>query len=113
MPSTATARIRRPEPSPPVAITRADTIRRQGPPAVSLADKLLLSDVECALLLGSSRSKVREWLQDGSLPSLKLDGLRKVRRADLIAFTERLAAGRITDEPPAPTTTEPIHEAAS
>src|SRR4051812_34326314 len=62
------------------------------PSPVSLADKLLLSDREVALLTGSSRSKVRQWLKDGRLRSLRLDGLRKVRREDLAAFIDQLGA---------------------
>jgi excisionase family DNA binding protein len=80
-------------------------------PAVPLADKLLLSDVECAALIGSSRSKVREWIKDGTLRSLRLDGHRRIRRADLDTFIERLADG--SNDPPAPAMAERDAEATS
>jgi excisionase family DNA binding protein len=111
MRTTATARVRRPALPDPPTITRLDTIRRQPPPAVPLADKLLLSDVECAALIGSSRSKVREWIKDGTLRSLRLDGHRRIRRADLDTFIERLADG--SNDPPAPAMAERDAEATS
>ncbi len=61
-------------------------------PAVPIEAKLLLTDQEVAQLTGASRSKVREWIRAGRLPSLKLDGLRRVRRGDLDAFIEQGAA---------------------
>ncbi|HEY7061649.1 MAG TPA: helix-turn-helix domain-containing protein [Chloroflexota bacterium] len=73
-------------------------------PQASLADKLLLSDVECAALLGCSRSQVRVYMQRGALHSIKLGGLRRVLRRDLDAFIDGLCGAA----EPADAPTEPV-----
>jgi len=49
----------------------------------------LLRPEEAAERLGVGRSKVFEWLGDGRLPSVKLDGSRRIAEADLAAFIAR------------------------
>lgn len=51
---------------------------------------LLLKVPEAAAQLGISRAKLYELLSDGSLPSVRVDGCRRIRRDDLLAFVENL-----------------------
>ena len=53
-------------------------------------EALLLKVPEVALQLGLSRAKVYELMAKGLLPSVKLDGCRRVRSEDLLTFTTNL-----------------------
>ncbi|MRX42353.1 helix-turn-helix domain-containing protein [Agromyces kandeliae] len=53
---------------------------------------LLYSPESAARLLGVGRSTVYELLADGSLASLKIGRARRIRREDLVALVDRLAA---------------------
>ena len=55
-------------------------------------DNLLLKIPEVATSLGISRAKVYELLADGSLPSVKIGGCRRVRASDLIVYVDALAS---------------------
>src|ERR1700694_2657815 len=52
------------------------------------ADRLLLRGREVAMLLGISRALAFRWMQNGTLPVLRLPGSRTVRvpRAELLKF---------------------------
>lgn len=52
----------------------------------------LLSPEELAVYLGCGRTYAYSLLADGTIPSVKLGRLRRVRRVDADAFIERLAA---------------------
>ena len=54
-------------------------------------DRLLYRVGEVAEFLSVSRSKVYELMYSGRLPSVKLDGARRVRGTDLRAFVESLS----------------------
>jgi excisionase family DNA binding protein len=43
-----------------------------------------------AHFLSVSRSKVYELVRSGALPSVKIDGVRRVRGCDVLAFVEAL-----------------------
>lgn len=53
-------------------------------------EALLLKVPDAALQLGVSRAKVYELMAKGLLPSVKLDGCRRVRSEDLLRFTTNL-----------------------
>ena len=53
-------------------------------------ETLLLRIPEVAAHLGVSRAKVYELLSQGRLPSVKIDGSRRVRRSDLTEFVDGL-----------------------
>lgn len=53
-------------------------------------DKLLYRVTEVALVLGLSRAKVYQLIQSGALLSVKIDGSRRVRAADLRTYVDRL-----------------------
>jgi excisionase family DNA binding protein len=53
-------------------------------------DKLLYRIPEVAHYLSLSRSKVYELVRAGVLPSIKIDGVRRVRGADVLAYVESL-----------------------
>lgn len=55
-------------------------------------ETLLVNDAEASRLLGISRSKFHLLVAAGRIPRLKIDRAARYRRADLLAFTERLAA---------------------
>lgn len=57
-------------------------------------DRLLYRIPEVARFLSLGRSKVYELVRSGVLPSVQIDGCRRVRGDDLIAFIEahRIAA---------------------
>jgi excisionase family DNA binding protein len=55
-------------------------------------EALLLKVPDVARQLGVSRAKVYELMARGLLPSVKLDGCRRVRSEDLRAFTSNLEA---------------------
>lgn len=57
-------------------------------------DKLLYRVSEVAHYLSLSRSKVYEMLRAGALPSVKIDGVRRVRGADVVAYVDTLAQVR-------------------
>ncbi|MCH8611902.1 helix-turn-helix domain-containing protein [Arsenicicoccus dermatophilus] len=52
-------------------------------------DNRIYRVAEVAAYLGVSRSKVYELVRSGRLPSVKIDGVRRVRGADVMAFIER------------------------
>lgn len=51
----------------------------------------MLSPEELAVYLGCGRTYAYSLLAGGSIPSIKLGRLRRVRRSDADAFIERLA----------------------
>jgi excisionase family DNA binding protein len=53
-------------------------------------DMLLLKVPDVAQQLGVSRAKVYELMSRGLLPSVKVDGCRRIRSEDLRAFTANL-----------------------
>lgn len=53
-------------------------------------DKLLYRVSEVAHYLSLSRSKVYEMVRAGTLPSVKIDGVRRVRGVDVLAFVDSL-----------------------
>ena len=53
-------------------------------------DALLLKVPEAAAQLGISRAKVYELISSGALPSVRLDGCRRIRQDDLSAFVAGL-----------------------
>ena len=52
--------------------------------------KLLYRVTEVAAALGLSRAKVYQLIQAGTLASVKIDGSRRVKAADLRAYVDRL-----------------------
>ena len=56
-------------------------------------DKLLYRIPEVAHYLSLSRSKVYELLRAGVLPSVKIDGVRRVRGSDVLTFVDHLSQG--------------------
>ena len=55
-------------------------------------DRLLLTPVEAARVLGIGRTKVYELMASGRLRSVRLDGCRRITRDDLAAFVAQLTA---------------------
>ncbi len=53
-------------------------------------DALLLKVPEAAAQLGISRAKLYELLSSGALPSVRVDGCRRVRTDDLLDFVANL-----------------------
>lgn len=53
-------------------------------------EALLLKVPEAASQLGISRAKLYELISDGTLPSVRVDGCRRIRRDDLVAFVANL-----------------------
>lgn len=53
-------------------------------------DKLLYKIPEVAEYLSLSRSKVYELCRSGALPSVRIDGVRRIRGVDVIEFVEAL-----------------------
>jgi excisionase family DNA binding protein len=61
-------------------------------------EALLVNDLEASRLLGISRSKFHLLVAEGRIPRLKIGRSARYRRADILMFTERLAAeGRLDD----------------
>lgn len=58
------------------------------------AEPLLLSVVDAAALLGVSRSTVNRLIAAGELPSVRLNGSRRIRRDALIAYVDALGGDR-------------------
>lgn len=56
-----------------------------------MVEPAMLSPEELATYLGCGRTFVYHLLANGSIPSVKLGRLRRVRRVDADAFIERLA----------------------
>ncbi len=54
--------------------------------------KLLYKVPEAADALGLSRAKVYQLVGSGALPSVKIDGARRIKAADLSAYVDRLGA---------------------
>jgi excisionase family DNA binding protein len=57
-------------------------------------NKLLLRVPEAAESLSVSRAKVYELIRSGALPSVKIDGSRRIRLEDLRAYVASLGRGR-------------------
>ena len=55
-----------------------------------MKNKLLLTVGEAATALGMGRSKVYELVRDGVIPSVKIDGCRRVKVAALAAYVDAL-----------------------
>ena len=55
-----------------------------------MEDKLLYRISEVAEHLSLSRSKVYELIRAGVLPSVRIDRVRRIRGADVIAYVESL-----------------------
>ena len=55
-------------------------------------DKLLYRVGEVAHYLSLGRSKTYELVRAGHIPSARIDGVRRVRGADVIAYVESLRA---------------------
>ncbi len=53
-----------------------------------MEDRMLYKVGDVAGLLSLSRSKVYELIRSGVLPSVRIDGCRRVRGADLRAFVD-------------------------
>lgn len=53
-------------------------------------DKLLLTPVEAAALLGIGRSKVYELMRTGTLASVRIDNCRRIPVEDLADLVQRL-----------------------
>jgi excisionase family DNA binding protein len=64
----------------------------------SMCDKLLLTVVEAARQLGLGRSKTYTLIQRGSLPSIKIDGSRRILAADVVEFVRHLAHAEPSDD---------------
>jgi excisionase family DNA binding protein len=59
------------------------------------AHRALFSPDEAAAYLGVGKTQMYELLRDGTIPSFKINRLRKVRRADLDSFIdEQLRAAK-------------------
>lgn len=56
-------------------------------------EQLLLKVPEAAAQLGISRAKLYELLAHGVLPSVKVDGCRRIRTSDLLSYVEELPEG--------------------
>lgn len=54
--------------------------------------KLLYRVTETAQMLGLSRSKVYVLIQGGVLPSVRIDGSRRIRAEDLLAYVAALSS---------------------
>ena len=52
--------------------------------------KLLYTVTEAAQALSMGRSKVYEMVRDGVIPSVKIDGCRRVKASALMAFVESI-----------------------
>lgn len=55
-------------------------------------EALLIKVPEAAALLGISRAKLYELIASGALPAVKVDGCRRVRTEDLVAYVDGLSA---------------------
>jgi excisionase family DNA binding protein len=55
-------------------------------------EKLLYRVGEVAHYLSLSRSKTYELVRAGHIPSVRIDGVRRVRGVDVIAYVESLRA---------------------
>jgi excisionase family DNA binding protein len=53
-------------------------------------DALLLKVPEAAAQLGISRAELYELISNGALPSVRVDGCRKIRREYLLEFVANL-----------------------
>jgi excisionase family DNA binding protein len=53
-------------------------------------DALLLKVPEAAVQLGVSRAKLYELIRNGALPSVRVDGCRRIRRDDLLEYVASL-----------------------
>jgi excisionase family DNA binding protein len=51
----------------------------------------LLKVTEAAEELNVSRAKAWQWIRDGRLPAVKIDGILRVRRSDLDTFVAGLS----------------------
>jgi excisionase family DNA binding protein len=56
-------------------------------------EALLMKIPEAAALLGVSRAKLYELITAGAVPAVRVDGCRRVRSADLLAYVAALTDG--------------------
>ena len=56
-----------------------------------MENRLLLTVSETAIVLGMGRSKVYEMVRDGVIPSVKIDGCRRVKASALAAYVDSLS----------------------
>lgn len=54
----------------------------------------LLTVNQAAAEIGVGRSKLWQWITDGRLPSIKVDGMRRIRREDIDVFMDSLHSER-------------------
>jgi excisionase family DNA binding protein len=59
-----------------------------------IMERLLLRVPEAASRLSMSRGKVYELIRSGALPSVRIDGARRIRTCDLESFVGSLTGGR-------------------
>jgi len=57
-----------------------------------MEEKLLYRVSEVAAFLSLSRSKTYELVRSGRLPSVRIDGSRRVRGTDVLAYVDHLSA---------------------
>jgi excisionase family DNA binding protein len=55
-----------------------------------MCEPMLLSVKQAAKRLGFGRSVTYQWIRQGTLPSLKIGGARRVLASDLHEFVQRL-----------------------
>jgi excisionase family DNA binding protein len=55
---------------------------------------LLRKDRETAAELGVSRAKLWQWVKEGRITSVKVDGMRRFRQEDIDAFMASLSDSR-------------------
>jgi excisionase family DNA binding protein len=60
-------------------------------------DKLLMNPKEAAEMLSISRSKLYELLAAGTLPSVRIDGCRRIAVDVLRAYVDQLLAAEVAD----------------
>ena len=93
--SRTRARHRRGRPSPrvrPVASRTEEPTKNFGRWDKVMDEKLLYRIGEVAHYLSLSRSKTYELVRAGHIPSVRIDGVRRVRGADVVAYVESLRA---------------------
>jgi excisionase family DNA binding protein len=62
-----------------------------------MCDQLLLTVVEAASVLRIGRSKLYQLLQSERLPSIQIDGARRILLSDLHAFVRKLKEASDSD----------------
>jgi excisionase family DNA binding protein len=70
--------------------TEAGELHQPDTDRATPAVKLLYTPVEAAQALGIGRSTLYELLADGTIPSVRIGTSRRIRHADLVAYTDAL-----------------------